>query len=106
LRGGHLRPAVYNLLPDYIKRYGLEAASEVADFEFAHVQTVAQLIKKEKIDCDFTMTKTFDVYTDVEKAKEVKHAYHQLLKAGVAKTTMDDLTWTDSDRAEEVIFPL
>lgn len=100
--GGHLRPAVYHLLPEYIKRYGVEAAGEVAAFEDAHVQIIADLVKKDNIDCDFTLTKSFDVFTDVEKAKAAKKAHDELKAQGVAKSTLDGVTWTDADRAEEV----
>jgi hypothetical protein len=50
-------------MPKYTQQFGLEAAVEVAGFEFDHVPTIAALVKKEKIDCDFTLTRSFDVYT-------------------------------------------
>jgi hypothetical protein len=28
------------------------------------VPAIAALVEKEKIDCDFTLTKSFDIYTD------------------------------------------
>ncbi|RDL32065.1 FAD dependent oxidoreductase [Venustampulla echinocandica] len=100
--GGHLRPAVYAHLSSYIKEYGVEAASELAEFELSHVKAIADLVEKEKIECDFTLTKSFDVFTDNDMAEEIKEAYFELKAAGIAKTTMDDLVWTEGEDAEKV----
>jgi hypothetical protein len=99
--GGHLRPAVYSRIPNYTKQFGLEAAVEVADFEFDHVPAIAAPVEKEKIDCDFTLTKSFDIYTDKIQAETAKKYYHEFKAAGIAKSTMDDLIWTDAKHAEE-----
>lgn len=100
--GGHLRPSVYSGIPRYTKQFGLDAAVELADFEFDHVPVIAELVKKENIDCDFTLTRTFDIYTDKDAAAEAKKVYLELKAAGVAKTTINDLEWTDADKAEAV----
>lgn len=102
LSGGHLRPSVYYRLPNYIKQFGLEAAVEVADFEFDHVAAIAALVEKEKVDCDFTLTRSFDIYTDKEEAEAAKKYYDEFKVAGIAKRTIDDLVWTDAEHAEEV----
>jgi glycine/D-amino acid oxidase-like deaminating enzyme len=65
------------------------------------VQAIASLVKNESIDCDFTPTKSFDVFTETEKASAAEKAYLELKKAGVAKTTMDDLVWTRAEDAEK-----
>jgi hypothetical protein len=103
--GGHLRPSVYPRLLYYIEKYGREAAEGLADFEFDHVPAIADLIKKEGIECDFELTRSYDIYTDVEQAEAAKKSYLKLKEMGVAKSTIDDLEWTDSDRAEEVYQP-
>jgi proline dehydrogenase len=102
---GHLRPSVYARLPRYIKKFGVKAAVEVADFEFNHVSTIAELVKKEKIDCDFVLTRSSDCTNDPEEAAALKAAYLKLKEAGIAKSTIDDLEWTDADKAEEVLSP-
>jgi glycine/D-amino acid oxidase-like deaminating enzyme len=102
LLGGHLRPSVYSRIPKYSKQFGLEAAVEVADFEFDHVATIASLVEKEKIDCDFTLTRSFDIYTDKEEAEIAKKYYDEFKAAGIAKSTIDDLVWTEAEHAEEV----
>ena len=104
--GGHLRPSVYSRLPRYIEQYGLKAAVEVAELEFDHVEAIAALVKKENIDCDFTLTRSFDIYTDRIEAETAKKCYEELKAAGIAKSTIDDLIWTDAEQAEEVSNPL
>ena len=62
---------------------------------------IAALVEKEKIDCDFTLTKSFDIYTDKVQAETAKEYYNEVKAAGIAKRTMDDLIWTDAEHAEE-----
>ncbi|TVY39181.1 hypothetical protein LCER1_G009320, partial [Lachnellula cervina] len=87
--GGHLKPAVYSRLPDFIAKYGAETAAEYAEFEYKHVDVIAEVIKKENIWCEFEIVRAFDLYLDPEQAIK-------------AKNSIDDLIWTDEDRAEEV----
>ena len=48
------------------------------------------------------MWTSFDVFTDPEKAEAAREAFYELLRIGVARSTMEGIAWTDSDRAEEV----
>jgi hypothetical protein len=66
------------------------------------VPAIAALVEEEKIDCDFTLTKSFDIYTDKVEAETAKKYYNEFKAAGIAKHTMDDLIWTDAEHAEEV----
>ena len=100
--GGHLRPAVYSRLPVLIEEYGLEKAVELCEFEDANVLAIKELIEKEGIDCDFQLTRSFDVYTDREQARSVKESYLRLKEEGVARRTLGDLIWTDEVDAEKV----
>jgi hypothetical protein len=99
--GGHLRPFVYSRISKYTKQFGLEAAVEVADFEFDHVPVITALVGKEKIDCDFTLTRSFDIYTIKDEAETAKKDYDEFNAAGIAKSTINDLVWTDEEHAEE-----
>jgi hypothetical protein len=70
------------------------------------VLTIAALVEKEKIDCDFTLTRSFDIYTEKELAETAKRSYDELREARVASRTIDDLVWTEAENAEEVsTFP-
>jgi hypothetical protein len=40
----------------------MEAAAEVAEFERAHVDAITELVRTEKIDCDFVLTKAIDCF--------------------------------------------
>lgn len=98
--GGHLRPQVYFGLPDYIEKYGLEAAAEIANHEIAHVQAIKDLVAKENIDCDFTLTRSFDVFYDEDMAMQAKEAYHAMVKKGL--TCVNDAHYTPAKYAERI----
>ncbi|KAE8441067.1 hypothetical protein EG329_005896 [Mollisiaceae sp. DMI_Dod_QoI] len=100
--GGHLRPAVYCRLTKWIKKYGVEAAEELAKFEFDHIEAIADVVQKESIACDFNLSRSFDIYTEPHEAASAKKDYLELKAAGVAKTTIDDIVFTDGEEAEKV----
>jgi glycine/D-amino acid oxidase-like deaminating enzyme len=104
--GGHLRPAVHTRLPFLIEEYGLESAVELCEFEDVHVPVITELIRKEGIECDLHLSRSYDIYTDREEARKVKEAYLRLKSEGVTKRTMEDLVWTDEENAEKVSLKL
>ncbi len=65
-------------------------------------QAIAYLVKKEGIKCDFTLTKSFDVFTETKRSEAAEKAYLELKKAGIAKTTTDDLVWTGAEDAKDI----
>ena len=87
-------------MSDYIEKYGLEAAAEISNHEVAHIQAIKKLIEKEHIDCDFTLTRTFDVFLDEEFASKSKEAYDIMVKKGV--TSVQDAHFTPAKYAERV----
>ena len=66
------------------------------------MRAIAALVEEEKIDCEFTLTRSFDIYTDREQAETAKKYYEDFKVAGIAKSTIDDLIWTEAEEAEEV----
>lgn len=100
--GGHLRPSVYCRVSKWMKKYGLEAAEEIAQFEFDHLKAVADLVEKEKIDCDFKLSRSFDIHTETEEAAAAKDDYLKLKAAGIAKETIDDVVFYEGEEAEKV----
>ena len=100
--GGHLKPDVYFNVPKYIKRFGVKAAVEVADFEAKQVLAVKELVERENIDCDFTLTRACDVILHEELARETEAAHTQLVKSGVANVR--DVHYTPRKYAERVSF--
>lgn len=80
--GGHLRPDLYGHIPTYVDRAGEEAAREVAEFEISHVAVIKKLIEEEKIDCDFTLTRSTDVWCNEAAAKNAKATFDQMVARG------------------------
>jgi hypothetical protein len=85
--GGHLKPDVYFNVSKYIKKYGVRPAVEIADFEAAHVPAVKELVEREQIDCDFTLTRACEVTLHEGLAKETEEAFATLAESGVANLT-------------------
>ena len=100
LKGGHLRPEVYFNMPTYTEKYGYEAAAEISKFEIAHLHAIRDLVEKEKIDCDLTLTRTFDVFLDEQDGKKSKEAYDKMIRSGI--TSIKDAQYTPAERAEQV----
>ncbi|KAI8310593.1 hypothetical protein K4K59_008107 [Colletotrichum sp. SAR11_240] len=101
--GGQLKPDVYFNIPKYIEKYGVEAAVEVANFEASQVFAVKELVEKEKIDCDFTLTRTCDATLDEGLATATEEAFAKLVESGVAN--LKDVHYTPRARAEKVKTP-
>ena len=53
---------MYAGMVNNIDKYGLKAAAEMSNFEIVYIQAIKSLIERELIDCDFTLTSTFDVF--------------------------------------------
>ncbi|KAF9890996.1 hypothetical protein FE257_005253 [Aspergillus nanangensis] len=98
--GGHLRPDVYNNIPLYIERHGVDAAREIAEFEVSHMKALKKLLAEEDIDCDFNITRNLNVYTNEEDARKGKAVYDALVALGLG--FVDDLHYTSQKNAEGV----
>lgn len=98
--GGHLKPDVYFNVPKYIKKYGVRSAVEVANFEASQVFAVKELVEKEKIDCEFTLTRACDATIHEGLAKQTDEAFAELAKSGVAN--LRDVHFTPRKDAERV----
>ncbi|KAJ0375455.1 hypothetical protein COL26b_006336 [Colletotrichum chrysophilum] len=101
--GGQLKPDVYFNIPKYIEKYGVDAAVEVANFEASQVFAVKELVEKEKIDCDFTLTRTCDATLNEGLATATEEAFAKLVESGVAN--LKDVHYTPRARAEMVKTP-
>lgn len=87
-----MRPDLYGHIPRYIERHGLEAAAELAEFEIAHVSAIKKIVEKEKIDCDFTVTRTTDVWCNDAAAEKAKGVYDKMVAHGLKY--MEDVDFT------------
>ncbi|CAL5871853.1 uncharacterized protein PFLUO_LOCUS6107 [Penicillium psychrofluorescens] len=98
--GGHLRPDVYETVALCLERHGIEAAIELARFEVSHIPAVKAAIAKEKIDCDFNLTRCMNVYLNEEHAERARQAYEVLRDQGASY--VDDIHYTSQKNAEGV----
>lgn len=89
----------YNILK-YTHKYGAEQAASFAKFEARNVLAVNELVSKEKIDCDFVLTRALDVYLDDEHSRATKVAFNELSAIGVAD--LADIQYTEGEKAEKV----
>ena len=99
--GGHLRPDLYGHIPTYIERGGSEAGAEIARFEIAHVQAIKEIVEKEKIDCDFTLTRSYDVWCSEEAVGKAREVYERMRSARGCEY-MDDVAFYDGKDVEGV----
>jgi glycine/D-amino acid oxidase-like deaminating enzyme len=91
---------VYFNIQKYTDKYGAQAAAEVARFESSQIYAVKAVVEKEKIDCDFVLTRAIDVTLDPALAEKSKADYDLLVKAGVA--ALGDVQYTPQKYAERV----
>ena len=95
-----MKPDPYNRPATIAATHGVEAASECASFEAAHLPAIKQVVEEEGIDCDFVMTRCCDVLLTNE--------IHQQMKAGVDRLKrkkvpgMDDVYFVEGREAEQV----
>ncbi|KAL5342886.1 FAD dependent oxidoreductase [Aspergillus crustosus] len=98
--GGHLRPDVYGNIPRYIKRHGLEAGAEVANFEIAHIKALKDLVAEEGIDCDLNLTRNMNVFLNEADGEKARKTYKALCSTGLAYTS--DIHYTGPKDAEKI----
>ncbi|KAF3491080.1 FAD dependent oxidoreductase superfamily protein [Arthroderma uncinatum] len=70
---------MYGHAAKFITRHGIEATAEMIKYEISHLRILADVIEREKIDCDLTLTRSFDVYFDQEVMDKVRHGVEPLL---------------------------
>lgn len=102
--GGHCRPDLYGHIPTYIDRAGAEAGAEVAQFEIANLRALKKIIEAEKIDCDFTLTRSTDVWCNEESAKKAKAVYDRMVAENL--DYMDDVVFYTGARSEGVGYTI
>ncbi|KAJ5784051.1 uncharacterized protein N7518_009728 [Penicillium psychrosexuale] len=85
--GGHMKPDVYNGIASLAVDHGVEAAAEVAAFEAKHISFLKEFVEREKIDCEYTVTKAIDVQLSRSYSATLKKAYDGLIEKGCEATT-------------------
>ncbi|POS75665.1 FAD dependent oxidoreductase [Diaporthe helianthi] len=98
--GGHIKPDVYYNILKYTEKYGSANAAAFARFEAANVLAVKELVERERIECDFVLTRTLDVYLDEAHARSTHATYQELRRIGVAD--LGDIHYTEGLDAEAI----
>ncbi|CCH42882.1 putative oxidoreductase ordL [Wickerhamomyces ciferrii] len=62
--GGHLKPYGHREYSQYEESFGSRIAADIVNSEVDHLYTIKDLVEKEGIDCDFVLTRAFDVYKE------------------------------------------
>ncbi|KAK7222899.1 hypothetical protein V2G26_010902 [Clonostachys chloroleuca] len=84
--GGHLKPDVYNMASYLASKHGIDAATEVADFELDNVRAVEEYVRNSGADCDFFLTRAVDVQLSESHNTSLKAGYDRLIDASVEST--------------------
>lgn len=79
---------------------GKDAADEVTLFELRHMKAIGDLVERENIDCDFTVTQVTDVWLYESGAEEQKANLEKLTAAGTAG--IEDVSFSKDKDAERV----
>lgn len=80
--GGHTKLSVARY-DEILKRDGLEAANELAEFQLRQIYEIKDQVDREHIDCDFLITRSFDVFMDAKQAHENENMVRRLVDAGI-----------------------
>jgi hypothetical protein len=95
---------VYNAISDLAAEYGIEAAAEIAAFEAKHVHAIKDFIDKEKIECDYVVTKAVDVQLNESHCQRMRDGYERLIASGCHPTK--EAQYVDKSNAEAVCRPI
>jgi hypothetical protein len=66
--------------------FGNEMATKIATYESSQVLAVKDLVEKEKIDCEFHLTRAVDACLNQEHADKSKNEFDRLLAKGEPTT--------------------
>jgi hypothetical protein len=81
--------------------HGVKAAAEVAAFEAKHVSHLKDFVEKQRIDCDYYVTKAIDVQLSHDHSVRLKDGYQKLIDNGCEPTSK--ATYIDKEESEKVI---
>ena len=81
-------------------RAGARAGAEIAEFEIRNLRALKKVIEQEKIDCDFTLARSIDVWCNADAAEKAKAVYDRMVAEGFEY--MDDVVFYTGDSVEGV----
>lgn len=83
-------------------KFGIKAATEVADFELANLSALQEYVRTAEVDCDFHLTRAVDVQLNSKLNASLKNGYEKLLQAGAEVTK--NVFYVDGKEAEIVCW--
>ncbi|KAK5046603.1 hypothetical protein LTR84_007364 [Exophiala bonariae] len=99
--GGHLKADVYYGAAVNERLYGIQVAEQLSKFEVDQIFSVKRLVEKEKIDCDFELTRGIDVFLEQARLDEAVASFTDLKARGFQFP--DDLHFIqDPKKAEQI----
>ncbi|KAK1980883.1 FAD dependent oxidoreductase [Colletotrichum cereale] len=98
--GGHMKPDPYSRPSSLVATHGIEAATEVAEFEANNLTAVKRVVDAEGIDCDFVLTRAVDALMSDAVHKRIKSGVDMLRKSGVS--VMNDVYYAEGAEAEQL----
>ena len=72
----------------------------MASFEARHLKAIADLVKRESVDCDYVLTRSTDVCLYDAGRDDLKAKLDKLSEAGIS--TVDDVFYSGEKTAESV----
>jgi hypothetical protein len=69
-------------------------------FELSHLKVLQDLIRKEKIDCELTFTRSYDMYLDEDQLMKARAFYELLVDQGL--DFMEDVKYMSQSDTQEV----
>lgn len=97
--GGHVKMK-FDGLAKRMRDYGIEVAEQYATFVNELISGLKRVVEEEKLDCEFELRRTFDVYIDPEDAKQAEQLYYKGVEKGYSWT--NDRDFVPESRAEQV----
>jgi hypothetical protein len=73
----------WQFLNNMKRKYGADAAKELALFKANQVFAMKEVAQKEKLDCDLILTRVCETYLSQSEADEMTASYNSLLKEGL-----------------------
>lgn len=81
-------------------QYGPSAAAEVVAYQLDQLAALKGVIEKEKIDCEFSLTRSFDVFFDEDHSREMQEFVSTQQAEGAPWA--QHMTWIDASESEKV----
>ncbi|KAI0861129.1 FAD dependent oxidoreductase [Xylaria cubensis] len=72
--GGHVKIKIRSIL-NQLERGGLEKAEELIAFVGAHVDAFKDVVERERLDCEFELRRSYDVYMSEKEASSVRESW-------------------------------